>query len=96
MDTIFATNVLFYVLSIFVICLTVGFAAFLVYVVKILKGIIAFLDVIKEESEKIAQDIESIKTKVATGGAAFASFVINILSFLKDHNKTEKKSKKDK
>jgi len=96
MDTIIATNILFYVLSIFIICLTVGFAAFLIYIVKILKGIINFLDVIKEESEKIAQDIENIKSKVASGGAMFTSFIVNILSFLKDHKKTEKKSKKDK
>jgi len=95
MDTIFATNLLFYVLSIFVLCLTVGFAALIIYAVKILKGIVAFLAVVKEESEKIAQDIESIKAKVSSSGAMFTSFIVNILSFLKDH-KTDKKSKKEK
>jgi uncharacterized membrane protein len=94
MDTIIATNVLFYILSIFIVCLTVGFAAFIIHIIKILKGVIAFLDVIKEESEKIVRDVENIKTKLTSGGAAFASFIVNILSFLKDRPKPEKKSKK--
>ena len=100
MDTILSTNILFYVLSLFLICLTIGFGIFVIHIIKILKGIISFLKVIKDESEKIAQDIENIKSKVTSGGAMFASFVVNILSFLKDHKKTnesakaEKKSKK--
>lgn len=94
MDTIISTNILFYVLSIFILCLTFGFAVLIIYVIKILKGIIAFLNVVKEESEKISKDIENIKGKVANGGAMFASFIVNILSFLKDHKKTDKKSKK--
>jgi hypothetical protein len=93
MDTIISTNILFYVLSIFILCLTFGFAILIIYIVKILKGILAFLTVIKEESEKIAQDIENIKVKVANGGAMFTSFIVNILSFLKNN---QKKSKKDK
>jgi len=95
MDTILATNILFYVLSIFIICLTVGFVAFIIYVVKILKGIINFLEVIKEEADKIAKDIENIKVKVANGGAMFTSFIVNILSFLKGKDNA-KRSKKDK
>jgi len=93
MDTIISTNILFYVLSIFILCLTFGFAILIIYIVKILKGILSFLNVIKEESEKIAKDIENIKGKVANGGAMFASFIVNILSFLKNN---QKKSKKDK
>ena len=93
MDTIISTNILFYVLSIFLLCLTFGFAILIIYIVKILKGILSFLNVIKEESEKIAKDIENIKGKVANGGAMFASFIVNILSFLKNN---QKKSKKDK
>ena len=95
MDTILATNILFYVLSFFVICFTLGFLAIIIYAVKILKGIIAFLNVIKEETEKISQDIENIKTKFSNGGAMFTSFIINMLSFLKDR-KSEKGRKNKK
>jgi predicted PurR-regulated permease PerM len=85
MDTIIATNFLFYVLSIFIICLTVGFVAVIIYLIKIFKSTIDFLDVIKEESKKITQDIENIKTKISGSGAIITSFVTNILSSLKSH-----------
>jgi len=91
MDTIISTNVLFYVLSIFIVCLTLGFAILIVHIIKILRGIISFLDVIKNESEKIAQDIENIKTKLANEGAMFTSFIVNILSFFKNKQKKSKK-----
>ena len=94
MDTIFFTNLLFLVLSIFILFLTIGLAVLIVFVVKILKGILDFLKIIKEEAERITQDIESIKGKVANGGAMFASFIVNALSFLRDRQKTAKKSKK--
>jgi len=91
MDTILATNILFYILSFFFLLLTIGFIIWIIYVIKILKSILAFLAVIKEEAEKITQDIEAMKEKVKGGGAVFKSIALHILSFLK---KPEKKSKK--
>lgn len=89
MDTIFATNILFFVLSIFITILAIGAAFLVVYMVLVLKSIYVLFKVMKLEGEKIVSDIEAIRSKVKDGGIAFTSFVLHLFSFLKKHKKSK-------
>jgi hypothetical protein len=91
MDTTVFTNILFASLSALIIIVIFGFAILLIFAVAILKSINNFLKVIKDESEKIAQDIESVREKVKGGGVAFASMAMQLISFFKNNQKKSKK-----
>ena len=68
----------------------VGFTICMVYIVLVLKSIHHFFSMVKEEGQKIAGDIESLRASAKSGGMRFASFILSMASFLK-HNKKSKK-----
>ncbi len=91
MDTILSTNILFFALSIFLILVTVGFVAIIVYVILVLKNLHRFLTMVREEGQKIISDIEALRAKAKSGGAQFASFILSAVSFLKNRKKSKEK-----
>ncbi|MSU54344.1 MAG: hypothetical protein EXS48_00690 [Candidatus Staskawiczbacteria bacterium] len=84
MDTILATNILFYTLTIFLVL-------FAVCVVAVSINVIMIIRVLKREAERIESDIKAVRDKVKNGSMAITSFLVSIASFL---NKKDKKSKK--
>jgi len=92
MDTTLFQNILFATLSIFLIIVTAAVAVFIFYMVLVLKSLREFFDIIKKESEKIAQDIDAVRQKVKNAGATVASFIVQLLSFFKGREKRSKKN----
>ncbi len=84
MDTSIFINILFATLSIFIICITIGFVVGILYVILLLK-------IVKNEWEKIAKDIDSVRGKVRSGEAMITSLAMYIASFFSNHKKRSKK-----
>jgi hypothetical protein len=55
----------------------------------ILKSIHIFLNTTKKISEKIAEDIESVRKKIKEGESIFIASIVSILSFLKKIKKSK-------
>ncbi|MCX6723725.1 MAG: hypothetical protein NT155_00945 [Candidatus Staskawiczbacteria bacterium] len=92
MDTTIITNILFSVISIFLIFILAIFVILIAYTISILKNVLYFLEIIKNESKKIADDLESARDKIKGGEAIIISFVSSIISFLKNRGKRSKKN----
>lgn len=90
MDTVIFTNILFACLSIFLIFITVGFIILIFYIVKIIKSLCYFLDILKKESERIAENFEKLIEKFRSGENVLMSSIAFIVSFLKNLAKTRK------
>ncbi len=87
MDTTISTNILFIILSIFLVIITLGAAFVAVYAVIFFKNINKFLNMINQETGKIIGDIDGVREKVKNGGVIFFAFVERILSFFKKGRK---------
>lgn len=88
MDTTIFTNFLFITLSIFIICLTIGFVFLVWYLILILESMHRFFNIIKKESEKISADVEYVRGKFKNGGLIFASLIAYALSLFKKNKKS--------
>ena len=76
MDTTIITNVLFTVLSIFLIIIT--------YIFWLLASSLkSLIDTTENQIEKVAEDIDSIRAKAKYGQTIFASAIMHSLSFIK-------------
>lgn len=84
MDTIFSTNVLFYILSVFFILLTLCLLVVSIYTIMIFR-------VIKREAQKIENDIDAVREKLKNGGTAVTSFLVYIASLFNKNKKSRKK-----
>lgn len=80
MDTTILTNVLFAILSLFLIFTVTIFAILTLYIIKIAKSAHSILETIKRGSEKIK-----------SGEALIVSSIAHAISFFKDHRKKSKK-----
>jgi len=82
MDTTIFTNILFTVLSIFLAFATVCLVFLVTHIILVLKSIRHFLDVIKDGSKKIAEDVENVRS-------SFISALSFIMSFFKKFKKSK-------
>lgn len=89
METIL--TILFFVLSVFVTCLILGWIVFVVLAAVMFKIIYDIFIIIKKESDKVAGDIDSVRGAIKNGGEKFRYFILYLVSFFK---KPSKKSRK--
>jgi predicted PurR-regulated permease PerM len=92
MDTTIFTNILFAVLSIFIVFITIAFTLLVLSIATFFRDISSFLKIINKESEKIAEDVANIRKKIKDGEATLASSMMYVLSFLKNRIKKSKKN----
>ncbi len=83
-------NILFSVLSVFIVFITIGFIFLAIYAILILKSVYQLFEAIKKEGEKIASDIEQVKEKVKSSGVMFTSFIVYLMSIFQKHRKKTK------
>ncbi len=91
MDTILFQNILFAVLSSFIVLLMVCLAILMIYIVGVLKNIYRVSRMINNEGEKIINDIDNVRGAVKNGGSTVKSFVVYLLSLFKPTKKSRKK-----
>ena len=91
MDTIIHADIFFFITSIFVIVLTIGSALAFIYIIPALKDIRELSATAKKEGEKIAEDIEGIRSTVKEKGAKVKSIFDYFLSFFNRRKKTSQK-----
>lgn len=83
MDTTIITNILFLILSIFLIIAIIIFGFLTSYIISILKSLKLLINKTEEKLEKVAADIESIKIKAKYSQIIFNSIIMHSLSFIK-------------
>ncbi len=92
MNTIIFQNILFLTLSIFLLFIIIGFTILTIHIIKVLKKISRFFNLINGEVEKIVSDIDGARNRIKDEGDKIKYFITYLLSFFKKH---PKKSKKD-
>jgi hypothetical protein len=92
-ETLIRADIFFFISSVFVIVLTVGCVLALFYIIPTLKNIRHISSVAKEEGDKLADDIDGLRTTVKEKGAKVKSFFDYFLTFFTGRKKN--KLKKD-
>jgi uncharacterized protein YoxC len=94
MDTTISLNILFLVISIFMIFFGVTLTILLIYIALFFKKLNSFINIIEKETGKISQDIENVREKIKRGENMFFSFIAGVKSFFKIKEKSRKNNNK--
>ncbi|MCR4322563.1 MAG: hypothetical protein NUV61_00545 [Candidatus Azambacteria bacterium] len=93
METLIQADIFFFITSIFVILLTAGFAVALFYVIPILKDMRHLSALAREEGDKLAQDIDALRTAAKEEGTKARSILDYFLTLFIKRRKIVRKKK---
>lgn len=80
MGTLIHADIFFFITSIFVMCITVGFVVALVYIIPILKDMRHLSGIAKKEGDKLAGDIDGLRGAMKEEGKKAKSILDYFLS----------------
>lgn len=84
MDILIHADIFFFITTIFVVIVGTGFAVVIAYIVPILRNIGKISKIAKEETEKLAKDIEDTRSAVKKEANKFTNDIDAIRSSLKE------------
>ncbi|MBI5913343.1 hypothetical protein HY839_02785 [Candidatus Azambacteria bacterium] len=93
MGTLIKADIFFFITSIFVIFLTVSFGVALIYIIPILKDMRHLSKLAREEGNKLAQDIDELRSAVKEEGVKAKSILDYFLALFMRRQKIERKKK---
>ena len=93
METLIHADIFFFITSIFVIFLTVGFGIALVYIIPILKDMRHLSALAREEGDKLTHDIDSLRSAVKEEGMKAKSILDYFLALFIGRQKVNRKKK---
>lgn len=93
MQTLIHADIFFFITSIFIIFLTVGFAAALVYIIPILKDMRHLSALAREEGDKLAHNIDEMRSAVKEEGVKAKSILDYFLALFIKRQKIGRKRK---
>ncbi|MEK7487804.1 MAG: hypothetical protein AAB598_00580 [Patescibacteria group bacterium] len=93
METLIHADIFFFITSIFVIFLTVGFGVALVYIIPILKDMRHLSALARDEGDKLTQDIDDLRSAVKEEGIKAKSILDYFLALFMRRQKVSRKKK---
>lgn len=93
METLIHADVFFFITSIFVVFLTVGFGVALVYIIPILKDMRHLSALARKEGDKLTQDIDELRGAVKEEGVKVKSILDYFLALFIRQRKSGRKKK---
>lgn len=69
MNTLIHADIFFFITSIFIVFITIGFVVALAYIIPILKNIRYISMLVRKEGDKLAQDIEGLRSTIKEEGS---------------------------
>jgi uncharacterized protein YoxC len=90
MDTLIHADIFFFITTISIVVVTIGFIIALIYIIKILRTVSKVGDKVKEESDEIIDDIKALRGNIKQQGFSFMN-VKNVIKMVFG----KKRSKKD-
>ena len=93
MGTLIQADIFFFITGIFVIFLTVGFGVALVYIIPILKDMRHLSALAREEGDKLAQDIDELRSAVKEEGMKAKSILGYFLALFTRRKKIGRRKK---
>jgi len=93
MGTLIQADIFFFITSISVVFLTVGFGVALMYIIPILKDMRHLSALAREEGDKLAQDIDELRSAVKEEGMKARSILGYFLALFMKRQKIERKKK---
>lgn len=93
MGTLIHADIFFFITSIFVVFLTVGFGVALVYIIPILKDMRHLSALAREEGDKFTQDIDDLRSAVKEEGMKAKSIIDYFLALFIRRQKVSRKKK---
>lgn len=93
METLIKADVFFFITSIFVVFLTVGFSIALIYIIPILKDMRHLSALAREKGDELADDLDDIRNAVKEEGMKARSILDYFLSLFVKRQKSERKKK---
>ena len=92
MHTLIHADIFFFITSVFVGLLIIGFLIVLAYVILILKDMRYLSDLARQEGEKIVQDIEGFRAAAAEKGGQVRNIIDFFIGlFIRRHNNKKNK-----
>lgn len=93
METLIHADIFFFITSIFVVFLTVGFGVALVYIIPILKDMRHLSALAREEGDKFTRDIDDLRSAVKEEGMKAKSIIDYFLALFIRRQKVSRKKK---
>lgn len=93
METLIKADIFFFITSIFVIFLTVGFGVTLIYIIPILKDMRHLSALAREEGDKLAEDLDELRSAVKEEGMKARSILGYFLTLFAKRQKVSRKKK---
>ena len=93
METLIHADIFFFITSIFVVFLTVGFGIALVYIIPILKDMRHLSALAREEGDKLTQDIDDLRGAVKEEGMKAKSILDYFLALFMRRQKVSRKKR---
>ena len=93
METLIHADIFFFITSIFVIFLTVGFGVALVYIIPILKDMRHLSALARDEGDKLTQDIDDLRSAVKEEGIKAKSILDYFLALFMRRQKVSRKKR---
>ena len=92
MDTLIHADIFFFITSVFVALLIIGFTVALFYIIPILRDMRHLSDLARKEGDHIAGDINELRTAVKEEGSKVRSVFDYFLSLFMRRQKSKKKN----
>ncbi|MEK7494188.1 MAG: hypothetical protein AAB630_03480 [Patescibacteria group bacterium] len=93
METVIKADIFFFITSIFVIFLTVGFAVALIYIIPVLKDMRHLSALARKEGDKLAEDLDDLRAAVKEEGMKAKSIFGYFLALFMKRQKIGRKKK---
>ena len=84
MNTLIHADIFFFITSIFIVFLTIGFVIMLAYIVPILKNIRYISMLARKEGDKLAQDIEGLRSTIKEEGGKLTQDIEELRGSVKE------------
>ena len=93
METVIKADIFFFITSIFVIFLTVGFGVALIYIIPILKDMRHLSALAREGGDKLTEDLDDLRAAVKEEGMKAKSILGYFLALIMKRQKVVRKKK---
>lgn len=93
METLIKADIFFFITSIFIIFLTVGFGVALVYIIPILKDMRHLSALAREEGDKLSEDLDELRSAVKEEGQKAKSIIGYFLALFMKRQKVVRRKK---
>lgn len=84
MNTLIHADIFFFITTIFIVFLTIGFVIMLAYIVPILKNIRYISALVRKEGDKLAQDIEGLRSTIKEEGSKITQDIEELRGSVKE------------